>query len=703
MSPGNPDISILPPKSSARHFPDRTKISMKHFALLFATLAFSDLLHAQLPPKSPSAPTKSIFEGKPFKNPGVYSQVAAGRVFEWIPTEDVNFQVLQDGRVKLILPPTKQSFNGGTKCKPFIYDHAHRRLLPADQKALTGPGMLLPYGNFGFAILWINAKNYDEVSEKPWDLTDNPATYQGNSGQLDYVYLSVIPTMPQPRKPSPIQEVMLPYDLQRVSWLPHYQALPLELKLPPDKGFGITRVLWDIPLDEIYRKVTHIQYAYSELDKVPESKKWITKRAYDNTGTMATNDWLIKNHPMDPNFITFAELDENFGNHGVTNHLERAQQVFEGLYKRIEKERKITSPNQTRIYDDYFSAMGGYDNGANFLWQFNIKMLEEGLSSEALARKRSHDGVWKDECSYFSRGAYKYRNWFQGGYLDSYARNPHGVRIYNEIYNFEKRFMAAPDRRVAKFGWTNGEGVNSKMFVHGAKHRLNLGNGDIIRSDVIAWPFHMMLNESFWTLLLGNDYVLWHSNVRLVSDPNQFGDSWAAGAGKTRWQPKGGKIVDYDEKNSAHPNRKDRSKGQFPNNPHTGESGAFAGAWLVSQITSVSDRISKSIEYAPFSYKVNGGASQKGYYNSEEPKKGSLGNAQLSRYGVANYGQSNIVRSYEAKKPICIYTEGTKGAAVIFQNVYCGLADLNEVTIKTKTGPKVFQVRGNDLHVFYVN
>jgi hypothetical protein len=133
-----------------------------------------------------------------------------------------------------------------------------------------------------------------------------------------------------------------------------------------------------------------------------------------------------------------------------------------------------------------------------------------------------------------------------------------------------------------------------------------------------------------------------------------------------------------------------------------GESGGFAGAWLVSQITAVSDRTSKTIEYCPFSYKINGGASQTGYFDSNNPQEGSLGNAQLSRYGVANYGQANIVKTYEARKPICVYTEGVKGAAVIYHNVYCGLTDENEVTIVTKKGPKTFKVTGNSLHVFYL-
>jgi hypothetical protein len=191
----------------------------------------------------------------------------------------------------------------------------------------------------------------------------------------------------------------------------------------------------------------------------------------------------------------------------------------------------------------------------------------------------------------------------------------------------------------------------------------------------------MMLNEALWALLLGNDYVLWHSNVRLVSDPYAFGDSWAAGAGKTQWQPVGGEITDYDPDKPGHVKRVRSPKGQFPPNPHMGESGAFAGAWLVGQITAV----------------------ESGYADSNKPEKGSLGSAALSRYGTANAGQANIVRIYAARKPLCIYGEGRDGAAVIFQNVYCGLTDRTDVMVETRSGPKRFSVVGNDLHVFYVD
>ncbi|MHB8956265.1 MAG: hypothetical protein ACYC4U_25050 [Pirellulaceae bacterium] len=637
-----------------------------------------------------------------FVNPGVYRATVREQIYEWIPTEDVSLDIRPDGKVRIVAPASKRSFDGQTDCRRFLYDHLHRQLAPEEEDALFGEGLSLPPGNYGFAIQWVNAGSYDEVRAEPWNLTSNPETYQTNSAQLDYFYLSVVPRQPA-TSAGEIRELTLPRDLQRVSWLPHYQVLPDDLHLPADKGFGITRLLWDVPLEQIYRKVTHIQYCYEELDQVPAAKKWKTKQALDHSGQLASDAWLIANQPMDRDFITAAEMDENFGSRGVRDHVERAQRVLEGIYRRMESELGVTSPKQTRLYDDYFGALAGFDNNASFLWWFDAARFTEGLASETMARRMMRDGQWIEESRYFSTGAYQYRNWLEGGYLDSYPVCPEGVRIYNEIYNYERKFMAIPDRKVLKFSWSNAEGVNSTMYRHGVKSRLHFTNGDIIRTDVVAWPFHMMLTESFWALLLSNDFVLWHSNLRLVQDPLAFRDSGAAGAGKTRWQPVGGQAVEYDPNDPTQPQRKASPQGQFPNNPHLGESGAFAGAWLVSQITAVNDRTSRSIAYCPFEYRVNSGRVETGYADSNMPKKGKRGDAQLSHAGVANYGQANIVASFVARKPICVYTEGKDGAALIFHNVYAHLTDRTSVTALTESGQRSFTVQGNDLHVFLLD
>lgn len=680
-------------------FSRRTPLVTTVATLLAASLGLGapDTLAQAGTPKSGPVP-----QWAPFVNPGVYSKAVGEYLYEWIPTRDVNFEILPEGKVKIVAPETKRSFDGENECRRFIYDHAHVRLSTKDADALLGGGLRLLPGNYGFNILWLKAKSYDEVLAEGWNLTNNPETYRSNSAKTDYFYLSIVPVPPitPPITPPPaaleVQEVVIPYDLQRVSWLPHYQVLPYDLNLPADRGFGPTRLLVDVPLEQVYRKVTQLQYVYGFLDPVPNARKWRVLRAYKGED----NEKLIAQAPVDKDFGYLSQMDEDFGAMGMQDHLSRAQEILKGIYGRLEKEKGVTSPNQTRMYDDYFTDLGGYSNSESFRYDFKTAPMIAGLTSQETARKRAGG---KDECNYFRQGAYAYRNWMQGGYLDSFERIPEGMRTYNEIYNFEKRFMAAPDRKVGKMSWVNAEGVNSEMFRSGSDWRLHFPGGDILRSDVVVWPFHMMLGESFWTLLLGNDFYLWHANMPLVTGIGHFRDSGAAGAGKTRWQPTGGEIVDYDSENPAHPQRTKSPLGQFPEHPLLGASGAFTGAWLVAQLTTTSERLSKTIEYAPFTYRVNRGTAQPGYARGEEPEKGSLGSAKLSRFGVANYGQANIVKSYAAKKPICLYTEGVGGSALIYQNTYASLTEVNEVTVQTRLGARTFRVAGNTLHVFYTH
>lgn len=94
------------------------------------------------------------------------------------------------------------------------------------------------------------------------------------------------------------------------------------------------------------------EYTYKELDAVPDNRKWKTKQAFDDSGKLATVEWLINNQSLDKDFITVAGMDENFGRNGVRNHGELAGQVFAGIYHRHEQEGGVTSPNQVRLYDD---------------------------------------------------------------------------------------------------------------------------------------------------------------------------------------------------------------------------------------------------------------------------------------------------------------------------------------------------------------
>ena len=76
-----------------------------------------------------------------------------------------------------------------------------------------------------------------------------------------------------------------------------------------------------------------------------------------------------------------------------------------------------------------------------------------------------------------------------------------------------------------------------------------------------------------------------------------------------------------------------------------------------------------------------GGANHTGYASGNEPVKGSLGTAEVSRFGVANAGQFNIVNQEESRKPIVFLGRGTKGKVAIMIYPFAGLTEKVTYTI----------------------
>ncbi len=622
-----------------------------------------------------------------FHNPGVYSRQDNGILYEWIPSEHVSVEI-RDGRVRIIAPETKPSWNGKGNCRRFLFGDIYDNRLPEhEEKALFSDGLALPPGNYGFRIVYASANDYDHLVANLWNLMGmGSGTADDNSAMMETLYLSV--TSAGSERPG----IGVPADLLRASWLPHYQLLPYDLELPEGKGFGITRYITGIPKEALFRKTTHIQYVYSWLDNMPSGRKWKNLRAYDNTGQPTGPGWVIANTAIDKNFITIAELAENYGNidGDCPRCYEKAEEVFRGLYARYQKELGVKSPAETRLYDDYFGGLYGYSVEMNF--QAPVTHLKRALSSVDFARNRYINGGW-ELSNYFGKGAYEYRNYRLAGYLGNMFNTLTEGGLYNNLFNLEKVNLAVPDRRLLKNGWQTAEAVGvDRITAAGTFQRLKLNGGDILTLTPNSWPLHTMLAESFFHLLLGNDYILWNSNIPMSTDPAHFEQSWYGGQDdwKTKWQPNGKAAVTYNPGNPAHPRKGKGPEGSiFPEAPLQGETGAFVGAWLYSRISTASDRVSRSVRYCDFS--VNG----KAY----SPPKGRKGDGSLSSRIGQNPGQDWIVTAHEQKAPVCICTEGAGGKAVIYQNPHAGLT--GKQVLKTENGLDT-EVTGNRLYVFYV-
>lgn len=623
-----------------------------------------------------------------FHNPGVFSQRVGDRLYEWIPSENVSLEI-KDGKVRLICPESKSSWNGKNQCRRFLFGDIYDNRLPDEEvNLLLGDGLALPPGNYGFRIVYANISDYDALKASLWNLIGiGSGTADDNSAMMETLYLSV--SSPEGKK----QGIQVPADLLRASWLPHYQLLPYDLKLPADKAFGTTRYIASVPKTQLLKKITHIQYVYSWADPIPAAHKWKNIQAYNHSGQLAQPTWVIANSIIDRNFITVAELAENYGNHenDCPRCYEKAEEVFKGIYGRYERELGIKSPAETRLYDDYFGALYGYSHELNFTAP--LFQLRRGLSSQQFARNRYVNGGW-DLSNYFAKGAHGYRNYRMGGYIGNLFNTLTEGGLYKNIYNLEKTNLAVPDRNILKNGWQSGEAVGlDRLTGAGTFQRLRLPRGDILRLETNGWPLHTMLAESFFHLLLGNDYVLWNSNIPMSTNPEHFGQSWYGGLDrwKTKWQATGKPPVDYNPEDRSHPRLQKGEEGSiFPEMSLQGETGAFVGAWLYSQISTVSDRVSKYVGYCDFS--VNG----KNY----RPSKGQQGDASMSSRIAQNPGQDWIVTSYEQKNPICICTEGKGGKAVIYQNPNTGLTTPQKLS--TANGLSA-EFTGNRMHVFYVN
>lgn len=378
--------------------------------------------------------------------------------------------------------------------------------------------------------------------------------------------------------------------------------------------------------------------------------------------------------------IICSEICEN----GVP--FDTVERIYRHIYELQVERDGVTSPNDTTIVSDYFAHLYGY--GTEFGWVQTADEKRELLSSPEQARKPS---IKDGPSLYYANKAYEYRHRLIGGYLDGVGRLFNGKRIYDHIATMEKQYIAMPDRKVLTFGWTGLEGVDSYFEGHATWQRLPLANGDLIRLARFEGSFELLKYETFSSLLVGDYYVSWNDNAPYETNINGFGLAQMGGAAdwKNLWEPFGGKRVQYDPNDPMQP-KAEVGKGSWGDGVAPGHNGGFVGAWLLSQIK---DRIDQSLRFPVFSYSING-KSYSGYFDGDKPVNGSLGNSEVSRFGVSNPGQCNIVNQEEHKKPIVLLGEGHGGRCLIVINPHAGLAETttykvreNHVYTVSHTGP----------------
>lgn len=632
---------------------------------------------------------------------GTHQQTINNRRYTWIPTKNATITPQTNGSVVLNAPDTKMSFSGANRCNRFIYDENYRRVGDRMLTELAGPGTHLPDGHHHLLIHYFASSSYDDVDKNLWHYTGNKSSYEHYSGQAEVVSFSI-----ETLGADFANQVTVPPNQERVSWVITNQFLPEDLTLPKGKIYGITRMHWDVVPDNkkanieaVFRKVSQVQIAgREEFGSMNPDKLWDCIYGHGMTPQQIVD--LI---PLTPGHSVMSQLREQ----GFTNA--QVEQVFKLLYEKLKTKYGVTDPNQTNLFQDYFAAMDGYGNGASyFISDMSYDEIKKQLSSATEARKlysQAHVNGDRPVSEYFSKGSVSYRNWGAGGYVDSFARVPKGSLVYRHIFEYEKTYMAANNRRTLCMSWSESEGVESETTRRGAKYRLRLASGDIIKTQTVGIPYELMKNQAFFSLLLGDAYTLWNDNANLVKNVDNW-DTYSFD-GVIEYQPTtASSPVSWDKNNPSHPKpvpstiQANLRPTIFPNSPQIGEQGAWVGAYLYSRISSHSDRVSQSISYASFSYKVNSGEVQSGYSDGNDPIKGSLGNAELTRFGVINEGQHNIVDLWHHQKPIVLLTRGANGHAVIIKNVFCDPVDVVSYQVQLPDGMRTIYHKGRNLGVY---
>lgn len=638
-------------------------------------------------------------------NPGVRSATQGGKEFEWIESRYASLTINSNGSVTLNCPATKTSVEGGLTCYRLVFLN-HIPLQGANLTALLGSGLMLDDGATTIHVMY-------STQTDPFVLIQNPNPWnlgtRGKSGELEYLYVGIktIGYTP-PTQSAGVTEVMRPRSLIMPAWSPLWQEdMSWQINPTTDRVFGLTSKLSNVYYRNALKKVTHFQHNNEYVrDSLSKNVVWENIR-----GQGVTPDQVAARYPVNASYLSMAQMVED----GMT--IDQANEAQRKIYEKLQASLGITSPAQTNLYDDYFSHLfgGGIDvyfpkvrTGATSLWT----TIRGGMANQTAARKRwdKYNPQFLGETYYSLAGWYQFRNWFTEGYLSDFWNTADGVRGYNIVYNLERMALAFPDRKRITYAWDQFDNTGAPIYAMGIYSNIKFSspNGDIYLAGPAVVPHAIAEEEAFWSRLVGNGYVMWNVFGNLTKDVTKFNYSFAGGGEgggytiptpwKTLWKPNGGSLVNYDKTNPAHPPMLWSSSANpyvTPplGNVDVGTQGAASGSHLFDRI----EGRQATLVYANFTY-TKSGVVTNGYYNGTAPTVGSTGDARVSRYGDANYGQDNVARQAENRLPVCMYGTGADGKCIIFCNKYAAPGEVQTVVVNNGSG-YTFTVKGPGLHV----
>lgn len=655
---------------------------------------------------------------------GTKEYFADGKQYNVVHSKNTTVTISPSGLVQFTAPATKNSFNGQNTCYRHVVNGMHAEVPSAERNALLGSGLNLPEGNYTYYFIYANTSgggsNYNQIfGDGEWTLFSNAnielngqSAQQNRSARFECISISVVRIVE-----TPDDVLRPPKSLRVLSWLPSFQESPYNLSgFPTPQSFGITKVLTigktngdrQVGVDRNISKGFRTQYIYSELDGKPAGSKWRNVQA--KTPGPSTDPVAIANTFYGGRqLMATMEVAENVGNDvGCPPCWSVAQQTSVQWNNKATADG-ATSPQDHENYGDYFQDTHGEGNYAMYRTEANGHMLMQNQTNARLMHILPLETDNYAQSGYFTSGQYNVRNWLQGGYLDSPTFRGKARWIYDLIFGLERKFMAAPDRKVMTYAAATYEGVHCDTIRDGTDLRLffPVENGDLIRRSKMGLSWDTMYTHALWTFLFGASYIVWDGSGFDNIDP--YGFSWGMWGvnvdsngdpipSSIRWQPTGaGSDSQYNSGNPAHPTRDVGQSGSFPNDVSHGQNGAFAAALAYKFLRVDNDYMSNTIEYGNYSFTKNGGPVTNGYNGTNAPITGANG-AKFTRYGAANAGQSNIVTISWYEKPILAYFNGADGSGVVFQNPHAASTDVHVVTC-TNGGGKTFTAVGNMPHI----
>lgn len=461
---------------------------------------------------------------------------------------------------------------------------------------------------------------------------------------------------------------------------------------------------------DINTSKTRAEQLYSHLERGinnghAANRQWTTARWY--TGQSASD--VANAVPSDKDFLYMSQIMEDRAHGGFIGDTTFMDQVFEQRFANTGQ----SDPANTNQIGDYFDHDGiahiGLLSLTKPIGDSYWSQWRTRFSSESEARK-DRDGVLSN---FFSRGAgpYTNRNWQAVGYWDGWHRSPEWTHIYHILAEIEQKHLAVR-RKVVQFAWDVLEGSEWKIYRHGSMQGIRFENpaGWIYKSTLNYIPCEMGYRQSLLFSVIGDGHIQWGPGGRNTSDISRWVRSYNGGteAAKTQWKADNMSLpVTYNPNDSSMPAK---SPGDNPTNQTEGNNvqivpPSFGGPGPTGVHDALAGRYMHELiktkmitpKYAPFTFKINGGSSQNGYFDGEFPVMGTLGDGSLSTLNNRNFGQHNIIRQLEYRLPICI-EDGLPGNGVV---IWCKpdakITEVNEVTLDDGT---VFEAIGPQMRVF---